>query len=482
MPFSGSIRDQLAAFAAGLQFDQLPPLVVDKAKAVLLHGLAVGLASLDDPDVALARRLALEDRRSAGPARLLGFGDAVGRLDAAFFNSVLLHARGQDDSYRMLTHPGTAILAVLLAEADGCRISGSALLTAIAAAYELQCRIARDVIPATQNHGFRSSALFAIFGATAASAKVRRLEAAQSAEALALAVSAAGGVLEAGRAGTREQVFQEPILCQAAMRAVRLAERGVTGAPLTFEGPAGLYYSFTGSAEGALSGSFDGETDWPVERVVERLGERWEILHVTMKIYSSAGFNQPVIEAAGAMAREYDLHPDDVESLRIEMNRWETVHPSPRFPRVTWQSGGPGSTAYFAAAAIAARGYPPVGPRIAYGLTSATPVEPSLAALAERVTVEASGRRQYAPRLTIRTRDGRMLLREMTGDEFKWDFATERERCRTLLSALPLRAEHPDALVTLIENLERLTDVGSLIEETIARREIVAEATASFDH
>lgn len=441
--------------------------MVDKAKAVLLHALVVGLASLHDADVVLGARL-IADEDETGPARLLGVGRPTSRMMAAFHASLLVHARGQDDSYRMLTHPGASVLPAALAAGQGRGVDGATLLAAIIAGYEVQCRLAREIVPAVQNHGFRASALLSIVGAAVAAGRVRGLSPDQLANAIALAVAAAGGPLETSRVGSREMTFQEPMFCVSGLLAARLAHLGVTGAPTCLEGPAGFFAVFTGSAEGELSGSFDGATRWHPASVVADLGRRWEILDVTMKIYSAAGFNQPVIEAVGALAREHDLTPEAVETITIEMNPWETVYPSPRFPRLPPGTADFGSTAYFAAAALAAKGYPPTGRRLAYGGAEPAAHEPpAVTALARRVRVVAGDRPQYAPRITITTRDDRIFVREMSGSEFKWDFATERERLRAFRDALPLPDRQLNALVAAVESIETLPRVDDLVDLTI---------------
>jgi 2-methylcitrate dehydratase PrpD len=368
----------------------------------------------------------------------------------------------------MLTHPGASVIPAALAEGQGRSVDGATFLAAIIAGYEVHCRLAREIVPAVQNHGFRASALFSIVGAAVAAGRVHGLNADQMANALALAVAAAGGPLETSRVGSREMTFQEPMFCVSGLLAARLARHGATGASTCLEGPAGFFAVFTGSAEGELSGSFDGARRWDPASVVADLGQRWEIVDVTMKIYSAAGFNQPVIEAVGALARDHDLTPEAVETIEIEMNPWETVYPSPRFPRLPPGAADFGSTAYFAAAALAAKGYPATGRRLAYGGAEPTADEPpAIAALARRVRVVAGARPQYAPRVSILTRDGRRLVREMTGNEFKWDLATEQERLRAFKDALPLSDDQMNALVAAVAALERLPRVDDLVTLTI---------------
>lgn len=465
-----TVSQRLGTFAAGLGSDDLPAPVADKVKALLLHALMVGLASHAEPDVALARRVALGGSRplAAGGARLLASGDRAARRDAAFVNSVLIHARGQDDSYRMLTHPGCAIVPATLAEAEGRGVDGPGLLAALAAAYEVHCRLARDLVPSTQNRGFRSSALFGVFGPAVASARLRGLTAAQAAHAIALAVSYAFGNLETSRAGTREMTFQEPVAAQSGMTAAALAAEGVAGAPACIEGAVGFLYSFAGSAEGALTGSFTGAERIDVPAIADDLGDRWELLGATMKIYSGAGFVQPVIELCARLGREHQIDPAHVREIRVEMNEWETHYPSPRFPRPATDEW---NNAYFAAKALIQRGYASTGRRLSYGGRDAAGADepPEVGELSRRVRAFTADRGQYSPRVTVELTDGTTLVAEADGTEFAWDLDTTRARVRALYEALPFPEAHAERIASAVGSLESLDSADALVDLCVAR-------------
>ncbi|MDA0256419.1 MAG: MmgE/PrpD family protein [Chloroflexi bacterium] len=465
-----TISQRLGAFAAGLTADDLPAATADKVKALLLHALMVGLSSHAESDVALAARIALSEGGSlaSGGARLLASGDRAARRDAAFVNSVLVHVRGQDDSYRMLTHPGCSIVPATLAEAEGRRVDGRTLLAALAAAYEVHCRLARDIVPSTQNHGFRSSALFGVFGPAVAAARLRGLDAEQTAHAIALAVSYAFGNLETSRAGTREMTFQEPVAAQSGMTAAALAAEGVTGAPQCIEGAVGFLYSFAGSAEGALTGSFVGAERIDVPAIAAELGQRWELLGATMKIYSGAGFVQPVIELCAQLGREHQIDAAQVREIRVEMNEWETHYPSPRFPRPATDEW---NNAYFAAKALIQRGYASTGRRLSYGGRDAAGSDepPEVQELSRRVRAVTADRGQYSPRVTVELVDGTTLVAEADGTEFAWDLATERARVPALYAALPFDAAHAERIAEAVANLESLDSVDALVDLCVAR-------------
>src|SRR2546427_6681512 len=86
---------QLGEFVAGLHFDDLPPAVVDKAKAVVNHALTVGMAGFGHPRSAAARRAVIGQERLG--ARQIGQGQGatlwvdgarVTRAGAAFASGV----------------------------------------------------------------------------------------------------------------------------------------------------------------------------------------------------------------------------------------------------------------------------------------------------------------------------------------------------------------------------------------------------------
>lgn len=143
-----SLSRALAAFVADLTYETLPPDVVDRAKGVTLQALTSALLAHAMP--ASQQALALmqeEEAGGAGIATVLCSGAKLTKAGAAFVNAEMILAGGKWDTFRMLTHPGTAILpaALVAAEITGC--SGQAFLTGVAAAYEVMERMAADFIP-----------------------------------------------------------------------------------------------------------------------------------------------------------------------------------------------------------------------------------------------------------------------------------------------------------------------------------------------
>src|SRR5205085_6480256 len=254
-----SLSRDFAAFAANLRYGDLPAAVVDRAKGVTLQALSSALVAHDMP--ASRHALALmqeEETGGGGAATVLCHGAKLTKAGAAFVNAETIFAGGKWDTFRMLTHPGTAILPAALAAGETSGADGRIFLTAIAAGYEVMERLAAEFIPSVMARGFHASPVFGIFGAVIAAAKIMGLNEEQMNSTLALCASLASGNLEGMRSGGK--ALREGAAVRNAMFAVALAREGHAGGETVLEGDAGFYHSYTGNNRGELSYSFVGDT------------------------------------------------------------------------------------------------------------------------------------------------------------------------------------------------------------------------------
>ena len=197
-----------------------------------------------------------EEAGGGGAATVLGNGAKLSKAGAAFVNAETIFAGGKWDTFRMLTHPGTAILPAALAAAEAAGASGRAFLTAIAAGYEVMERMAAEFIPTVMSRGFHAGPVFGIFGAAIAAAKLGGLDENQIHGAIAQCVNLAAGNLEGARSGGRS--LREGGAVRNAFLAVALARHGVPGGETTLEGEAGFYHAYAGNNRGELRYSFTG--------------------------------------------------------------------------------------------------------------------------------------------------------------------------------------------------------------------------------
>ena len=166
------------------------------------------------------------------------------------------------------------------------------------------------------------------------------------------------------------------------------------------------------------------------------------------------------------MRAAHDIAPEDVEHIAVEMNWLETTYPSPAFPNSDRRMPGVGSTHYFTAYTWTHGSYPPLRQRLDPGIDSAD-FDRQVMALQERVEVVGQRTRgSFAPRITVRTRSGDEFSDEFSGDELKWDFATETARISPLFPQMDWPAAKLDVLVAAASGIESAADVaraGSLL-------------------
>ena len=140
-------------------------------------------------------------------------------------------------------------------------------------------------------------------------------------------------------------VLQVSQAARSGLLAAYLAEQGARASETSLEGPIGFYYAFTGGTEG-------------VEQLADHLGTRWEIMDVTLKRYPTSMFNQPPIHTMLALTQRHDLRPEEIESVLVEMNDFETTYPSVKFAGSGYsRRRGTGATGFVVAAACVNRGF-----------------------------------------------------------------------------------------------------------------------------
>jgi hypothetical protein len=453
-----SLSREFAAFVAGLRYEDMPPEVVDRAKGVTLQALSSALVAHAMPASKQALVLMQDEEAGAGGrATVLCSGAKLTKSGAAFVNAETIFAGGKWDTFRMLTHPGTAILpaALTAAEATGC--SGKVFLAGVAAGYEVMERMAADFIPTVMARGFHSGPVFGIFGAAVAAAKIEGFDAGKVHDAIAQCVNLASGNLEGIRSGGRS--LREGGAVRNALLAVALARHGTPGGETVLEGEAGFYHSYAGNNQGRLRYSFTGDNHADLAKITAGLGQEWMFLETLYRIYSTAGYNIAHVDVTAALVAKHGITPEQIERIEAVVNWLETEYPSPLFPSRGIESDPTvGSTQYFTAYGAVTGGYPMLRGGMP-GPGESDP--PEVIDLMKRVTLIPMVRRPlFGPRITVFTKDGRSYASEGTGREFIWDFEEEVRRIRPVAAGLAISEAQYDRLIDSCRHLDGLDHAG----------------------
>jgi 2-methylcitrate dehydratase PrpD len=401
-----------------------------------------------------------EETGGGGIATVLCNGSKLTRSGAAFVNAEMIFAGGKWDTFRMLTHPGIAILPAALVAAETTRCSGREFLTAVAGAYEVMERMAAQFIPTVMSRGFHAGPVFGIFGAAVAAAKIQGFNADQVNSAIAQCVNLAAGNLEGARSGGRS--LREGGAVRNALLAVALAKHGTQGGETTLEGDAGFYHAYAGNNLGQLRYSFTGDTRADLNGITENLGRDWIFLETLYRIYSTAGYNIAHVDVTAALCAEHGITYDQIDRIEAVVNWLETEYPSPLFPsRGIENPPTVGSTQYFTAYGAVARGYPLLrGGQPGPGETD----PPEVLDLMHRVTLIPTVRRPlFGPRITVFTKDGRSFTREGTGREFIWDFEEEVGRIRPVAPGLAIGEPQFDRLIDTCRHLDGIDNAAATL-------------------
>jgi hypothetical protein len=447
-----SLTREFARFVASLRYRDLPPAVIDRAKGVTLQALASALVARDMPASRQALNLMQEEEAGGGgAATVLCHGARLTKAGAAFVNAEMIFAGGKWDTFRMLTHPGIAILPTALAAAEVTGASGEEFLTAVASGYEVMERLAAEFIPTVMSRGFHAGPVFGIFGAAVAAAKLQRLDAAQIHSAIAQCVNLASGNLEGARSGGRS--LREGGAVRNALLAVALAKHDTPGGETALEGEAGFYHAYAGNNRGELRYSFTGANRADLAKITEGLGRDWIFLETLYRIYSTAGYNIAHVDVTAKLCEENNLRYEDIERIEALVNWLETEYPSPAFSsRGIDNPPQVGSTQYFTAWGAVRRGYPLLrGDRPGPGEVD----PPEILDLMHRVTLIPAARRTlFGPRITVFTKDGRHFTQEGTGREFIWDFEEQARRIRPITPGVAIGETRFSELIDTCRHLD----------------------------
>jgi len=173
----------------------------------------------------------------AGTANVLGNRGKASPADAAFVNTVAGHALDYDDT-GLDGHPSVVLGPVVLAEAESLGRNWQSAVTAYVAGYEIWADlIGRD----TDKHhgkGWHPTAVFGVVACAAASAHLRQLNAAQTANALGIAASLASGLVI--NFGSMTKPLQVGWAARNGIIACQLAQRGLTATDDALENPHGF--------------------------------------------------------------------------------------------------------------------------------------------------------------------------------------------------------------------------------------------------
>ena len=308
----------LSSFACDLDYEDLSRRVVHQVKRTVVDTLGCAAGGFHSEPATIARTLAGSVTSSA-PSRILGTQLYSSPDMAGFANGVMVRYLDCNDSYFSPGggHPSDMIPAAL-AVGGPENSDGRSVITAIALAYEVFCRLSDEAVAG--EFGW-DQGMFTIIGATCAAGKLLGLNQEQMGHAISLAIAPN---LPLGVTRTGELSMWKGCATATATRAgifaAQLAQQGMTGPEEPFEGRRGLWEQALGNPVQIPSFKKGGGSG------PDRGSDDFRILETTFKSYPSQIHTQAPIGVA------LELHPQvsvaEITSVRIQSYRGAVSSPA----------------------------------------------------------------------------------------------------------------------------------------------------------
>src|ERR1019366_2325072 len=292
--------EQIAEFGHGADFEALGSDTRQQLKIRILDSLGCSLGALHAEPIRMIRAY-INELGSRGSCTLIGGGGADGDR-AALYNSALIRYLDFNDSYLAkgeTCHPSDN-LGALLAAGEYIGATGRDLMTALAIAYQIQCRLS-DIAP-VRARGFDHTVQGA-YGVAAGISKILKFDPSQTANAIAIS-GTAFNALRVTRTGklSHWKGLAYPNLAACCTRTTLLAKLGITGPLEVIEGDKGLMDAITGYFEVSWAG--------------EDIGC---VGRTTVKKYNAEIHSQTAIEAVLTLLRRYQFSSNEIERVDVEI-------------------------------------------------------------------------------------------------------------------------------------------------------------------
>ena len=303
-----TLAHQLADYTCALRFEDLSPAVVHEVKRRVIDSFGCALGAWDAEPCVIARKVASEFSAKNG-STIIGTDHKAPPDWTAFANGCCIRYFDYNDTYlsKEPAHPSDNISAAL-AVAESVGATGPELITAIALAYEVQCRFcdAASIRARGWDH-----VTYGTFSTALACARLMKLSPEKTRHATNIA-GVAGAAMRQARVGELSH-WKGVAFATAARHGVfsaLLARAGMTGPGPIFEGQMGFEKQL-----GVSLGNVGEKFAVPFPKTED--GPAAMILNTSIKYWPAEYHSQSAIEAALSLRKQID-HLAEVKSVTIE--------------------------------------------------------------------------------------------------------------------------------------------------------------------
>ncbi len=294
------ITAQLAEFACGLEYDTIPPAVLEKTKEQIASIMGAILAGSDtDPG-----KRALSAVRSWGDkAEAAAFGSEyrTSMRSAAFVNSINAQLLEFEDALMPYSHIGAASVPTAMAVAEGVRRSGRELLVSLVAGNEIGGRVGHAI-----HRGVRMGNAIPVYQSVVpfVASRLMGYGVTQTLDAVGGALTQIQISLLSGWV-SHSKAYLSAMPTLVGVTAATVAGAGFTGFHEALEDPLGY---MTQTCERPVP-----------EEAVEGLGEIWQTEKLVNKPFPVCGWTLAPVEGIIELVKAYALKPEEIAAIEVKV-------------------------------------------------------------------------------------------------------------------------------------------------------------------
>jgi 2-methylcitrate dehydratase len=291
--------ESLADFVVRASYEDLSGSSREHLKIRTLDALGCAIGALDGNPILAIRQL-VKDFDGSSHCTLIGGGKSAPDR-AAFYNGALIRYLDFNDSYLAkgeTCHPSDNISSVLSA-CEYVDKNGRDYLTALAVAYQVQCRLSDEAPVRAKGFDHTTQGAYAVAAGVSCALG---LNATQTSNAIAISGTSYNS-LRVTRTGALSnwKGLAYPSTAMGATHATFLAMHGITGPKEVFEGNKGFMDTITGRFI----------IDWSREDL-----ER--VTRTIVKKYNAEIHSQAIIEGALELKNENRIKPGEIDHINID--------------------------------------------------------------------------------------------------------------------------------------------------------------------
>ncbi|MEM1946302.1 MAG: MmgE/PrpD family protein [Candidatus Caldarchaeum sp.] len=297
-----TMSEELASYVEALRLKDIPERVLAKAKLHLLDTVGVSAAGSLEPRVQSIADT-LKKVFSSGESTVLWYGCRAPSPIAALANGSMAHALDYDDTHLdSIMHLSSPLVSIVLSLGEALHVSGAEAMTALVAAYEVSSRIGMAVRGRFHERGFHATSVCGVLGCALAAGKLMGHSQAKLAGAMGIAGSMSSGLMEFLSDGSWIKPLHAGWAAHGGIMAALLAAQGLAGPRTILEGGRGVYAAYAGVTPS-------------LENVVADLGEKWEVMNISFKLFPNCHLIHEFMHAALTLKKKHNIHPDEVREI-----------------------------------------------------------------------------------------------------------------------------------------------------------------------